>query len=129
MENKDSNQTPQSNINNSINISGSNHGTVGHTVNINSPKPLAGDAPQSPVETALWKERVVQFVMEGRMEEALGEILKTRPAEDMHKHIILLAGRYSQLKIEKIAGGIDKEMEIMELNRIRDGILTLVSKF
>ncbi len=130
MENKDKEQsTPSSHINNSIHISGGNSGIVGHTVNISNPKPPAAETPHAPVETSLLKSRVVQLVMDSQIEEALGEILKTKPPEEVQKNIILLAGRFSQLKIEKIAGSIDKEMQIMELNRIRDGILTLVSKF
>lgn len=129
MENKDKDQTfSQSNINNSVNNYGINNGNMGHSVNINVPQPKVGDAPTDSVETAIWKGNVVKLVGEGRTEEALAEILKTRPPEATRNQVVLLAGRFSEIKIEKIAGILDKEVEFRELNRIREGILTIISR-
>lgn len=129
MEKKDSEHTPdRSTTNNIINSHGTNYGIIGNSVTITGPKPPGGEPPH-PVETAIWKGTVVQLVSAGQMEEALAEILKARPPQDVQTQVTLLAGRFSQLKIEEIAGVLDQEMKFMELNRIRDGILTLISRF
>jgi hypothetical protein len=130
MENKDKDQAfSQSNINNSVNNYGVNNGNMGHSININVPQPQVGDAPPpDAVETAIWKGNVVKLVGEGRTEEALAEILKTRPPEATRNQVVLLAGRFSEIKIEKIAGILDKEVEFRELNRIRESILTIISR-
>lgn len=129
MENKDKDQTfKQSNINNSVNNYGINNGNMGHSITITVPQPQVGDTPPDAVETALWKGNVVKLVGEGRTEEALAEILKTRPPEATRNQVILLAGRFSEIKIEKIAGVLDKEVEFRELNRIRESILTIISR-
>ena len=129
MEKKDIDQAlGQSSINNSVNNYGTNNGNMGHTVTIAVPQSQVGDAPPNSVETAIWKGNVVKLVSEGRTEEALAEILKTRPTEETRNQVILLAGRFSQLKIERIAGVLDKEMELRELNKIRESILTIISR-
>lgn len=130
MEKKDKEQAPdQSNFNNSVNNYGINNGTMGHSVTTHTSKPEVEKPPVSTVETAIWKSNVVKLVSEGHTEEALAEILKVRPSEEIQMQVALLAGRFSQLKIEKIAGILDKELEFKELNRIRDSILTLISRF
>jgi len=129
MENKNKDQTPgQFNVNNSINNYGTNHGTMGHSVTTNSPKSSADGSVTQNVETAVWKGSVVKLVGEGRTEEALAEILKTRPPEDIRNQAVLLAGRFSQLKIERIAGILEKETELKELSSVREGILLLISR-
>lgn len=129
MENENKSQSPgQININNSVNNYGVNHGAMGHSVSTSNSKPQTDDTPAQNIDTAIWKGSVVKLVGEGRTEEALAEILKTRPPEDIRNQAVLLAGRFSQLKIERIAGILEKETELKELNNIRDGILLLISR-
>ncbi len=129
MEKKDADQySAQSKTNNSVNNYGVNHGNMAHSITITGPKPQGDDLSPNSVETGIWKEGAVKLVGESRTEEALAEILKSMPPEDIKMQVILLAGRISQLKIQEIAGIIDKETELRELNNIRNGILTLISR-
>ncbi|MBN8678565.1 MAG: hypothetical protein J0M29_10090 [Chitinophagales bacterium] len=125
MENKDQNQT---NINNSVNNYGINHGNMGHSITTSDAASKAGDLHPPSVEKAVWKGTVIKLVGEGRAEEALAEILKTSPPEDIRNQVVLLGGRLSQLKLERIAGILDKGIELKELSSIREGILLLISR-
>ena len=131
MEKKDTEHTPgQINISNSVNNSGFNFGNMGNTININSgQKPQVGDLPSNSPETTMWKANVVKLVSEGRAEEALAEIMKASPRDDIRMQVAMIGGRYSQWRIGKIAGVLDRETEVKELNSIHDAILTLVSRF
>jgi Effector-associated domain 11 len=130
MEKKDTDQhSDQSNINNGFINYGPNHGNMANTININEQKPPVHNPQAHAVETAIWKAAAIQLVSEGRTEEALAEILKSMPPEDIQTHVALLAGRISQLKKDGIAGIIDKDTELKELNNIRNGVMTLISIF
>ena len=131
MEKKDTVKPPHSlHVDNSSNnIYGVVYGNVGNTTNnITGPRPQEGDRPVDPVERGIWKSGVVDHVANGRMKEALAEILKTRPPEEVLHQVALLSGRLSQLEIQTMAGIINKELELEELNKIRTGILTLISR-
>lgn len=137
MEKKEENKTPnQSQTTNNVTNSGPNYGTIAGEVNFgglrpstDSPlKPKTEEQP-TPVEQAIWKSNVVELISKGQTKEALAEILKTNPPEDIRNQIALLAGRLSQLELEKIAGISDKSLELLELNNIRNGILTLISRY
>lgn len=119
--------------NNSGNIygnnSGNNYGVVNNSVNISTQNPVPADDKIHTVEKAVWKSNVVHLVSEDRLEQALAEILKLQPPDDIQNQVVLLGGRLSQLKIQSIAGIINKEMELMEINKVRNGIMTLISTF
>ena len=130
MEEKDTNQAPNPSqtTNNFTNI-GPNYGIIAGSVHMGDFKAKATEEqPAGPVETAVWKSSVVELVSKGLTKEALAEILKTKPSEDITHQVALLSGRLSQVEIGRIAGIIDEDKETIELARIRDGILTLVSR-
>lgn len=124
-------QTPgQTNVNNSINNYGVNNGMMGHTINQGASNDQKGGDAASPdtVQTGVWKAQVIRLVSESKTEEALAEILKTNPSEDIRMQVALLAGRFSQLRIQQIAGILDKGLELKEHSSIRDSILALISR-
>ena len=129
MEKNEPEQRPeQSGANNSVNNYGTVYGTFAGTVNFNGPiDPKKGNLPRTPVETAVWKGTVVKLVGEGLIDQALAEIVKANPPEEIKRQAILIAGRSSHIKIESMAGTIDKEMELKELSKIRQSIMTLIS--
>jgi hypothetical protein len=113
-------------VNNSINNYGVNSGVMGHTIN----QGASNEQHTSPnnAQTGVWKAQVIRLVSESKTEEALAEILKINPSEDIRMQVALLAGRFSQLRIQHIAGILEKDLELKEQSSIRDGILTLISR-
>ncbi len=113
-------------VNNSINNYGVNSGMMGHTIIQGAS--TEQNAPPNTAQTGVWKAQVIRLVSESKTEEALAEILKIYPSEDIRMQVALLAGRFSQLRIQNIAGILDKNLELKEHSSIRDGILALISR-
>jgi hypothetical protein len=82
----------------------------------------ANEQSQSKEGDSLWKNNVEEFLANGKIKEALHEIVRNSNDELTRKQIIQLSGRISKMEIDLVAGTMNKQDEVLETNSIRNAV-------
>ena len=76
-----------------------------------------------------WKTIALELVAKGQLKQALATMIRAfNNDEDLKRQAILLLGRISQVEMDVIAGTISKQAESEEINKIRQGVVSLVAQ-
>lgn len=108
----------QFNFNGNFNQNGNNNSIIGV---------INGSMGNPPESSDPWKEKTLEYVTNGNLRGALSEIISTRNDDHTKNQVIQLLGRISKVENEVVVGTLSKQEEIVEINKIQNAIVTLVS--
>jgi Effector-associated domain 11 len=110
------------NFNGTINQFGNNNAVV-KTVEDTPDKRQIPEIPLDP-----WKVNLLEQAAKGNLREVLTESARLKNDEHIRRQIMQLMGRLHKLEEDTIAGTMNKQDEVFELNQIRNAVLLFVER-